>query len=370
MPDYQKRAEEIIENEWLNLGDTPDIETINPFSNRTAEDIENPHLHVLGLMRRPEYLGFTCKHVLNKDLPPIQLACLHELWYRNFPMLIGARGFGKTFLLAMTCILKGLLCQGAKVVVVGAGFRQAKFVFEACEEIWVNAPILRDICGGGKEQGPKRDIDRCTLRIGDSVITALPIGDGSKIRGQRANITVVDEFASANVEVYENVVAGFSSTAMSPVVKVKKAARKRAMKRLGMWNDRIDEAPVIPGLGSNQTIISGTPYYSFNHFYDYWRRWVAIVESKGDIRKLEEIFQGHIPEGFNWKDYSVIRVPVGLLPEDYMDIKTVAKARATMNYSQYLLEFGGVFISDSAGFFRRSLIESCVVGKPDKPIII
>jgi hypothetical protein len=62
-------------------------------------------------------------------------------------MLIAARGASKSFLLAVYAILKGLICQGVKIIVVGAAFRQAKVIFEYCENIWYNAPVLRDLVG-------------------------------------------------------------------------------------------------------------------------------------------------------------------------------------------------------------------------------
>lgn len=53
-----------------------------------------------------------------------------------------------------------------------------------------------------------------------------------------------------------------------------------------------------------------------------------------------------------------------------MDSNHVAKAKATIHMSQYLMEYGACFAMDSNGFYKRSLIESCVVGKPEKPIML
>lgn len=273
-----------------------------------------------------------------------------------------------SFILGLYAVLRATLCQGSKIVVVGAAFRQAKVIFEYCEEIWLNAPVLRDVCGDSSRNGPRRDIDRCTMRIGESVILAIPLGDGSKIRGLRANILIGDEFASIPNEIFENVVSGFASVSLSPIEKLRQAARVRAMRRLGLLGEGGDAPPTLAGLASNQTILSGTAYYAFNHFYAYWRQYKAIIESRGERRKLEEIFNGEVPEKFNWKDYSVMRIPVGLLPEGFMDEKHVAKARATIHLAHFMMEYGAVFPSDSNGFFKRSLVESCVAGNPERSI--
>jgi len=50
-----------------------------------------------------------------------------------------------------------------------------------------------------------------------------------------------------------------------------------------------------------------------------------------------------------------------------MDDKQVMRAKATMHAGIYACEYGATFISDSEGFFKRSLIESCV-GTSSKPI--
>ena len=147
------------------------------------------------------------------------------------------------------------------------------------DTIWKNAPILRDLCGS--RSGPRRDVDRCVMHIGDSTITCLPLGDGSKIRGQRANDIIADEFASIPRDIFENVVAGFAAVAASPIEKVKQRAQEKKAKELGVViQDEKQNSGIIEK--SNQIILSGTAYYDFNHFADYWKRYRSIVNSKGD----------------------------------------------------------------------------------------
>ena len=65
-------------------------------------------------------------------------------------------------------------------------------------------------------------------------------------------------------------------------------------------------------------------------------------------------------DNFNWDDYSVIRVPYELIPKGFMDDKQVARAKATIHSGIYNMEYAACFVNDSQGFFKRSLIESCV----------
>jgi hypothetical protein len=352
-----------IEEKYLDLGPTREIQVQNALLAREDQiDYESPVYEILSTMKNPDYFPYTCKHLLNVDLLPFQAWILKELWRRKFPMLIATRGGSKTWLLALYALLRLIFTQNSKIVVVGAAFRQSKLIFEYLEDFWRKAPILRNMVGTGVHEGPKRDIDRCTFYIGDSECIAIPIGDGTKIRGLRAHYTLCDEFASIPQEVYEVVVKGFGSVSASPSERVQEFAAIEGMKELGMKEEAEQRAEEV-GFG-NQSVITGTAYYSFNYFYDYWLRYKHIIESKGDERKLQEIFQGNVPEDFNWKDYSVFRIPYTSLPKGFMDETQIAQAKATFHSSNYQMEYAAVFATDSNGFIKRSLIESCVTKVP------
>ena len=252
-----------FDSAWLDLGDTSLIQIDrNIMINRIEKDIENPDLHLLRILRDPKYVGSTCKLLFDIELHPMQVAILQEFWIRPFPMYIASRGWGKSFLLALYSVLKCLFSPGTKIVIVGSGFRQSKIIFEYMETIWRNSSILRSIFTGNSD-GPRRDVDRCTMRLGDSWAIAIPLGDGSKIRGLRAHIIIADEFASISSDIYETVVSGFAAVSASPIQNVKEQAKKKAMRDKGLWNDELEALNTRMG---NQAIISGTADYDFKHF--------------------------------------------------------------------------------------------------------
>jgi hypothetical protein len=366
------KTKNVYDDAWLGLGDLNElILPDNPLFGRKKEDIENPDLHLLRILRNPKYFGSTVKLLMGIELHPIQIALLQEFWYRPFPMFIASRGFGKSFSLALYSFLKCILVPGTKIVIVGAAFRQSKIIFEYMENMWRNSPIIRSIFSSN-DDGPRRDVDRCTIRLGDSWTIAVPMGDGSKIRGLRAHIIIADEFASISPDIYETVVAGFAAVSASPIQNVKEEARKKAMREAGLWTDELEAVQIKKG---NQAIISGTADYSFKHFATYWNRYKAIINSRGDQHKLREIFGEDVPDNFNWDDYSIVRIPYELIPKGFMDDKQVARARATIHTGIYNMEYAACFTEDSDGFFKRSLIESCVtrdsnpIKVADKPVI-
>ena len=181
-----------VNNAWLGLGDVSQIQRINPLKQIRTSDLAMSGLHEARLMKNPEYLSFACKALLNIDLIPDQAVVLEEIWKRPFPMLVCSRGFSKSFLMALYAMLRCIFHDGTKVIIVGAAFRQSRIIYEYMETMWRNAPVYRSLCDSNS--GPKRDVDRCTMKINNSTAMAIPIGSGEKIRGLRANIILCDEF--------------------------------------------------------------------------------------------------------------------------------------------------------------------------------
>lgn len=348
----QLRLEQLAAECWYDLGDTTQIETPTDLDDLWSDPEDPAYKKLVRYMRQPENFGFTCEHILNVRLFPYQLIILQEMWSHKFPMLIAGRGSAKSYLLAVYVILKLLLKPEHKFAVLGAGFRQSKVIFEYANKIWANAPVLRDICRGFYyKQGPTKDVDRALIQICDSSGAFLPVGDGEKIRGQRANTLALDEFKSFSETIYEVVVSLFTSTAADPVGKYIKLKQIELYQSVGLDVD-------ADSIDFNQSILSGTPDYDFQHFARYWKRYKSIIESKGDPHILESIFKGTAQ---NWKDYSIVRLPYDKLPNGYLDEASIARSKATMHSSHFMLELGVCFVKDSVGFFKRTLLESCVI---------
>ena len=356
----KENIEKVLQDAWLGIN-VKDENLFNPIDFIFHDgDTDKILERIAWLFMQPEYFSFACKYILNIEISPFQALLLKEIWNKKFPMLVGSRGMGKSFILSVYPLLRALFMPKRKIIVVGAAFRQSKVLFEYMDTIWKNAPVLRDLCGS--RSGPRRDVDRCIMHIGDSTITCLPLGDGSKIRGQRANDIIADEFASIPRDIFENVVAGFAAVAASPIEKVKQRAQEKKAKELGVViEDPSQQSGVVEK--SNQIILSGTAYYDFNHFADYWKRYRSIINSKGDKFKLQEVFGQNVPDDFAWNEYSVIRMPVTSLPDGFMDEGQIERARATIHSGIFQMEYGACFTTDSQGFFKRSLIENCIASE-------
>lgn len=349
-----------IESSHLNLNfNEIDFKNLrDPFKGYYSTD---SYMEVLKAMRDPKNFFWTCKYILNVEPTVFQLVWLDQLWNYSFPMLIASRGASKSFTLGLYYALRATITQGCKIVIAAPTFRQSKIVFDYIENIWNNAPIWRNLAGDNSGFSHLPEMYKAT--IGKSTIVALPLGDGSKIRGFRGNYIDIEEYNSVNEEIFEIVLRGFTATSSNPVENIKTKAKLRKLKEKGLLTKKVEDE-ITGAIKANQIVLSGTTGWDFQPFAKYWKRYRGIIKSCGDKNKLKELLGSEPEKGFDYKDYCIIRIPSDLLPEGMMDEKAIANAKATMEPSRFQLEYGACFSKDSNGFFSGSLIESCVTKEP------
>lgn len=342
--------------------DSPD-RFLNPFFERFGK-FDNLYHEIIDIF--DNNLTFAAYNLLKwkgspLKLAPFQSVVLRTMWDKTFPILLMSRGAGKSFLLAIYCLLRAMLVPGSKIVIVAASFRQAKLVFDYIYQIYNFSPLVQQCVS--KLITPN---DRCFMSFGNgiSTITALPLGNGEKIRGIRATDIITDEFASIPEEIFQVVVRGFAAVASNPIEAAEQIAIEDDMIREGIMSE--SDRTKIKG---NKIIYSGTASFQFNHYFKLWKIHKAIIESKfiGDARKVNEefeleedfSFEGHL----DYRDYAIIQIPYTGLPRGFMDEKQISQAYATMPKALFQMEYECQFPTDSDGFFKRSIIDNAT---PDK----
>ncbi len=132
--------------------------------------------------------------------------------------------------------------------------------------------------------------------------------------------------------------------------------------------DALREASESYKVTRNQIIISGTAGYQFQPLYKYYDRYRKFIESKGNLTQLKQSMPNEdIPEGFDYKDYSICRIPYSVIKntiEGFMDDKALSRSKATMDDERYLNEYETVFTKDSIGFFKASIIHENTIKYP------
>lgn len=356
---------------WLGVGNPADLKFKYEISfDEEWDDLNKTPELLVDYMRNPTHIHFFVKYVLRVDLAPYQCAILQMMWTKSLPLLIATRGGGKSFMLAIYTICRAMLHQGAKIVVVSRGFRQALNIFNYVKTIYDNAPILQDICGGTgkKASSPSKGVQEATWSPGNSRVRWLPLGDGETIRGERANYIIIDEIAAVPKDILETVVRGFAAVkSFDTFNSMKNEAKKEVLQKLGLVKEveQLEKTNTIGTvttmLDSNQILMAGTAYYSFNHLYDYYNKYRAIITSGGSKKILKQMFPDmDLKESkIDSSDYCVIRIPYDVIPEGIMDRKIVDQGKITMDPMIFNMEYNTIFPRDSEGFYLASWINRC-----------
>lgn len=307
---------------------------------------------------------WACYHLLKWKSKPLRLAPFQSvmidfLWEKTFPIVLASRGGSKTFTLGLYAALHAIFAQGSKIVIVSNSFRQSKLVFDVVEELYNNSPIFQACC----PLPPSKPNDSRELRIGDSIIKAIPLGNGERIRGIRGNVILCDEFASINPEIFQVVVRGFAAVSADPVDTAHQISMQEEMVRKGLMNKED-----IKKARGNKIIYSGTANFQFNHFYKLYVTHKNIIDNKImgsslDFNKQMGLeAEDGVEETLDWRDYGIIQIPYYGLPKGFMDDKQITQAKTTMTRALFEMEYCCIFPTDSDGFYRRSLINEATPG--------
>ena len=313
-------------------------------------------------------------------LLPFQSVMLHTMWHKKFPMVLACRGAGKTFMLAVFCLLKCLLVPGTKVVIVSGGFRQAKFTFQYIDTLVKASPILTEAIRKfhpGNDFGVKFATDKVYLKVGKNTeITGIPVGDGSKVRGMRATTLVCDEVASIDDSVFDTAIGPFLSVKADPAEAVITQKFLDRLKQLGANEGVINLVEESRRSSGNQLVLSGTATYQFNHFYRRFEAYNIFASSGGDPQKIKEGLRRQSRDGTIsvsdemlerwgkvWHEYAVFALPYYGMPEGFLDADIVANHKAIMDPTIFGHEYECKFSKDTNGFFPRSIIDEASPGK-------
>lgn len=146
---------------------------------------------------------------------PHQRIIFKEAALRQFLFLQMMRGGAKSTSLARFSIDYALQNANIPIIFTGPSFKQSLLMFDECVKIFEreekneNAPLRlqAELVGD-----PKRNsIDALIRFYNGSSIRALPMGDGTKIRGYRGGLLIIDEAYQITEEMYTSHLAPFVS---------------------------------------------------------------------------------------------------------------------------------------------------------------
>ena len=248
-------------------------------------------------------------------LPWHQRLALKAAWELPDVIQVWTRGGGKTFFLAMFAGLSAILFPEEKVGIFGPSYRQAKFVWAELERLYDKSPIFKELT----VKKPIMSNENCHIKfLKGSIIEALPLGDGSKIRGARYFRILGDEAAQIPEDVLDIVIGGMRATTKDPMEAVEAMRLQREMIKKGEMD--ITELIEPP---KNKLLLTSTAYYRFNHLWD------RVCLFKHEINKHKDkhpIIK--VPEKIMWNDErALLMFDCDDPPEGFMNMKSVEENR-------------------------------------------
>lgn len=253
-----------------------------------------------------------CRDLLGIELTWYQRQILRGMWVKKYVMLLMTRGLSKTYLLAIFALLKCMLYPGIKLGIVAPVFRQAEYVFDYIDEMYNNSPFVR----AAVTKHSARASFKALLKFHNfSFAEALPIGDGTKVRGRRYTTILVDEAAQMDPMILKLVI--------HPMMTVKKKGTE------------------------NQLIYASSAYYAWNHLYNTYLVYKLMENEKPNLYRVYE---------FDFDDH--LMIPVTERPFD-LDMDYIMEQKKLMTTAEWEMEYLARFPVEEVGFISAELIEKC-----------
>ena len=152
-----------------------------------------------------------CKDYLNINLKLFQKILIYMINVSTNFMYIASRGQGKTFLIAIFCVIRCILYPGTKICIASKSRKQATEVLEKIQSILM--PNSENLCIEIKDVV----INTATAYIvfhNASKITVVTANDNA--RHNRANILIVDEFRMVDLDIINKVLRKFLTAPRHP----------------------------------------------------------------------------------------------------------------------------------------------------------
>ena len=310
-------------------------------------DEQDAKYHLHNFLR--ENITFTTNLISGVELFPFQHLAIKSMLETDYFLGIWSRGMSKSFSTAIYAFLDAIFNQGIQIGIMAATFRQSKMIFEKIEDI-ARSPSAQFLSQCITKKSKKND--QWTLEIGESKIIALPLGDGSKLRGFRFHRIIIDEFLLMPEHIYNEVILPFLSVVQNPTEREKVRKIEDEMIAKGKMEEK--DRYKWP---NNKLIALSSASYKFEYLY-------KVYET------FEDLILNGVPEAS--KDTSnrvIMHFSYDVAPKALYDQNLINQSKQTMSQSQFDREFNAIFTDDSSGFLKTSTMAECTIKEGDAPHI-
>jgi len=302
--------------------------------------------------------SFASELLTGVKLFPFQHMSIKAMMETDYFLGIWSRGMSKSFSTAIFAILDATLHQGVHIGLISKSFRQAKMIFSKMEEISLSPKA--ELFAQAITRISKSN-DQWTMEIGRSKITALPLGDGEKLRGFRFQRMIIDELLLMPEKVLNEVIMPFLSVVVNPTERQEVYDLETKLIEKGVMTE--EERKQWP---NNKIIGLSSASYRFEYLFKLYSQYESLILNQNDQDGAHR---------------TIMHFSYDCAPDQLYDQNLINQARATMSESQFDREFGAVFTDDSSGYFKVSKMAACtipdgegqsveIIGSPDDEYIL
>lgn len=282
--------------------------------------------------------SFSSELITGVSLFPFQHMAIKAMMETDYFLGIWSRGMSKSFSTAIFAILDAILNQGVHIGIISKSFRQSKMIFRKIEE------ISRSPKAGFLSQCINRiskTNDEWVIEIGRSKITALPLGDGEKLRGFRFQRMIIDELLLMPEKILNEVILPFLSVVENPTERQKLYDLESTLIKQGKMSE--EDRYRWP---NNKIIGLSSASYKFEYLYKLYQQYESLILNSAEKDNAHRV---------------IMHFSYDCAPDQLYDQNLINQAKATMSQSQFDREFGAVFTDDSSGYFKVSKMALCTI---------
>ena len=282
--------------------------------------------------------SFAAELITGVKLFPFQHMSIKAMMETDYFLGIWSRGMSKSFSTAIFALLDGILNQGVHIGIISKSFRQSKMIFSKMEEIAKSpkAEFLSQCITRISKAN-----DQWVMELGQSKITALPLGDGEKLRGFRFERMIIDELLLMPEKVLNEVIMPFLSVIKNPTERQEIYDLETIMIEQGKMKE--EDRTQWP---NNKIIGLSSASYRFEHLFKMYSQYESLILNENHQDKAHRV---------------IMHFSYDCAPPQLYDQNLIDQAKATMSQSQFDREFGAVFTDDSSGYFKVSKMAACTI---------
>ncbi len=290
-----------------------------------------------------------------ETLFPFQTLKCKMFMERDFILDVSSRGGAKSFTSAVFAIIYAICNPGNKILILGPGMRQSAVVLAYIMEISKkpSAYLLRQFLS---EDNYKRSPERHSIKIGNSEVFAMSLGDGKKIRGARANVIILDEAFAIPSNIIDEVIG--------PMMVV--PANINEIRKTRKWEDRMiaagkmteKERMVFP---NNKMIMLSSACYEFEPLYK------RFLDYKDKI--LDKNFLTSDEHSKTQLSYGIVNLGWEALPDELLSKGFILSEKSRMSEDSFRREYEAQFSPDSSSYYKMSKMKECCLQPREYPTI-